>query len=275
MEQAAPYSPFLPLSDLGPDPAVLDGVDVLGAAPSAAPLPTDYLIVAAPRISPALFHEVLTKAGSPAAAENDGDALYQIPVGYGLDPACALAWFQHESSYGTKGVAVTTHGWGNMRVSEGGAYPRREFFRGEQSIGHFAVYPTYRASLDDWCRYLLRRYIQRGLTTVAAIVPVYAPSTDGNVPARYVASLVRAVTAWRQLSGPGPWPAGDPWAAWGERHPLPLPARPFAIPQRWLREGDLGAALGYEHPLGPGRAAQAFERGVVVWMGGERTEVVR
>jgi hypothetical protein len=68
---------------------------------------------------------------------------------------------------------------------------------------------------------------------------------------------------------------GDPWAAWGSAFPLPPEQRIYAIPQRWRTEGDLGAALGFEQALGPQRAAQAFERGVIVWLGGTRTEVVR
>lgn len=68
---------------------------------------------------------------------------------------------------------------------------------------------------------------------------------------------------------------GDPWTAWGSAFPLPPEQRGFAIPTRWRTEGDLGAAIGPEVALGPSRAARAFERGVIVWLGGTRTEVVR
>lgn len=261
---------FLDLDSLASD---LDALDARLLGAPAAPLPTDYPMQAAPRISPALFAEVLALAESPAAAENTADALWRIPVSYGLDPGVALAFFFHESKYGTLGVARTTLGWGNMRVSEGNVYPRRDFGEGR---GLFAVYPNYRSSLDDWCRYILRRYVQRGLLTVAQIVPVYAPSTDNNRPPAYIASVVRAVTAWHRLSGPGPFVARDGWEAWGTLFPLGAQQYGYSIPRRWLAEGNLGAARSPElYDFDGRRSMQWFERGLIVWLGGERTEVVR
>lgn len=71
----------------------------------------------------------------------------------------------------------------------------------------------------------------------------------------------------------------EAWAAWGVAFPLPTAQRGFAIPRRWLAEAaagrPLGAATSAEQALGPARAARAFVGGVIVWMGGERTEVLR
>lgn len=235
-------------------------------------------IQAPPRISPAVFAEVLTRAGSPAAPENTGGALYQIPLAHGLDPAVALAFFQHESTYGTAGLAVQTRNWGNLRRSPTGRGQVREI----PGRGPFAHYRTWADSLHDWCA-LMRGplYLGAGRATVAQIVPVYAPSSDGNRPAAYVAAVERSVAAWEIVSRAGGWIAPgtpDPWARWGDAHPLPPEQRPFAIPRRWLAEAQagrpLGAAIGPELTLAPGRAARAFERGVIVWMGGERTEVI-
>ncbi len=50
-------------------------------------------------------------ASSPVAP--NAAALYALVVAAGMDPAVALGQFAAESSYGTKGYAVTTHNWGN------------------------------------------------------------------------------------------------------------------------------------------------------------------
>lgn len=267
-------APWLPLELIA---AELDAweagtLGAYAATTAAAPLPTDYAVQGAPRISPELFQEVLTLAQSPAAAENAGDALYAIPVAYGLDPGVALAFFFHESKYGTMGIARTTNGWGNQRRSPTG--------RGEVRVipgrGPFAHYTSWADSLHDWCALILGAvYVGAGRDLVSEIIPVYAPSSDNNKPAAYIASVVRAVTAWHRLSGPGPYQR-DPWAAWGTLYPLDAQQRSYAIPRRWLAEGDLGAALGPElYDYHGQRSMQWFERGLIVWLGGDRTEVVR
>lgn len=92
---------------------------------------------------------------------------------------------------------------------------------------------------------------------------------------------------WGPSECPGPdimarlrdYRGADDWTAWGAAHPLPVEQRGYAIPRAWLAEQragrPLGAATGAEVSLAPGRAARAFAGGVVVWMGGDRTEVVR
>ncbi len=64
-------------------------------------------------------------------AASDAAALYRIPLDRSLDPAVALAFFAHESTYGTAGVAVHSRNWGNLRrgpralyVANGFAYYR-------------------------------------------------------------------------------------------------------------------------------------------------------
>lgn len=48
----------------------------------------------------------------------------------------------------------------------------------------------------DWFRLLTYEYLPRGLSTVQAIVPVYAPASDGNTPASYIAAVFQAVSTW-------------------------------------------------------------------------------
>lgn len=170
-----------------------DPADILGTAP----IPDDYGVAHTVRISPQLFHEVLVKAGSPAAAENVDDALYRIPLQHGLDPAVALAFFFHESSCGTQGLAVQTRSWGNQRRSPSG----KGVVQTIPGRGPFAHFGSWADGLWDWC-VLINGAVYRGMgrVTVAQIIPVYAPSLDGNRPARYIEAVIRAVTAWERLS---------------------------------------------------------------------------
>lgn len=145
----------------------------------------DLSFVNRPRISLALFARVLADADSPAAPE--AVAIYAALVARGLDPAVALAFFQHESSYGLKGVARSTRNWGNLRKSQGRAT------KVEKGWAHYA---TWAASAEDWADLIMRRYVGRGLATVRVALPVYAPSSDNNVPERYADAVVALVGRW-------------------------------------------------------------------------------
>jgi hypothetical protein len=138
-----------------------------------------------PRISKEYFAQILQNANSPAAPA--GAECYDIVRGYGLDPAIALAFFQHESSLGTAGVAVRSLNWGNIRKGS----RAREIKEG------FAFYSDWRDGLRDWCDLIRYTYIdQKGLDTVDKVVPVYAPPADGNVPTSYIAAVEGQVLDW-------------------------------------------------------------------------------
>lgn len=217
---------------------------------------TDLTFISPPRISAAAFAAVLAAAHSPAAPE--AAALYQIPASLKLDPAIALAFFQHESTYGTAGAARQTLNWGNLRSG-----PRQLRVQ-----GGFAVYATWADGLRDWCDLILHRYVAQGLTTVRTALPVYAPSSDGNAPGRYADAVIAAVLAW-QTRDPGAPPA-DPWASWGTAHPLDPAARNFGIPQCWLaRAGQLGAAISEVEYADDGQTCcQLFQGGIVTFHAG-------
>ncbi len=157
--------------------------DALGASPAArAELP----LSSPPRISAATFARVLADAGSPAASE--AAACYRAAVAHGIDPAVLLAVFRHESQHGTDPRAVTIRAgknWGALR-SGGWAY---------KVANGFAWYRTW-ADGADACAALLARYVGRGLTTVEAAIPVYAPSSDHNTPAAYIAAVRADVARW-------------------------------------------------------------------------------
>ncbi len=166
-----------------------------GVAPQPAVAQSGLTFKAAPRISKGSFSRILSGAGSPAAPH--GDELYDIVVGYGLDPAVALAFFQHESQFCTTGKCARAElrNWGMLRRA----------IRAGRSVGSgegFTRYGTWQDSVRDWCELMLG-YVNRGMETVEKAVPVYAPSSDGNVPTAYIGAIRRQVAAWAGGSATG------------------------------------------------------------------------
>ena len=167
--EAAPAAPAPP----GDRPPV--------AAPTA-----DHTIMAPPSVSAALIDQVLQQYNSPAAGQ--GAVFYDLGVQYGIDPAYALAFFIHESSAGTKGVARFTNSIGNIRTTAG--YRDYEGYR---------AYDTWAAGIEDWYKLIKDLYVDGwGKQTVAAIIPTYAPSADRNDPASYIANVTALVDSWQQ-----------------------------------------------------------------------------
>jgi hypothetical protein len=147
----------------------------------------DLTLLSAPRISVHQFTRVLDKYHSPALIE--ADALYATCLSYKLDPAVALAFFVHESTCGTQGKARETRNWGNIRVGQG---------RQEKNANGWAWYRTWNDGLADWCQLINRLYIVRwSLTTVAQMVPRYAPRSDGNAPTAYIKTVLALVNGWQ------------------------------------------------------------------------------
>ncbi len=137
-----------------------------------------------PTLSAAFVDKVLAAAGSKAAGT--GQALYDLSVKYGIDDAYALAFFQHESTFGTGGVARATLSLGNIRCSDG--YTCIEGYR---------AYSSWIAGYEDWYRLIRTLYIsQWHLSTVEQIVPKYAPASENDV-AGYIAAVEKAVQSWR------------------------------------------------------------------------------
>lgn len=139
-------------------------------------------------ITPERFASVLEAAHSPCAG--DAFTLYYLIESYKINPAGALAFFWHESKCGTEGFARETLSWGNMKNPEG---------RQVGWVGAFARYPSWRMGLDDWCDHIVKYYAKRGLTTVEKIIPVYAPSSDKNVPAAYINDVRAKVAQWQEI----------------------------------------------------------------------------
>jgi hypothetical protein len=138
-----------------------------------------------PTLLASFVNQVLAAAHSPA--QGTGQALYDLSQQYGIDDAYALAFFQHESQFGTTGIARLTHSLGNIRCTAG-----------YQCIGGFRTYASWAQGYQDWYKLIRTLYINEWhLSTVEQIVPVYAPAADHNSVAGYVAAVLTAVAAWR------------------------------------------------------------------------------
>jgi Mannosyl-glycoprotein endo-beta-N-acetylglucosaminidase len=147
--------------------------------------PPAYSVVGPPTITATQINEVLAYYHSPA--QNKGQALYDYGKDYDIDPAFALAFFMHESSFGTQGVAKTTHSLGNIRSTSG--YANYDGYRS---------YKTWEEGFEDWYRLIAQQYVDKwGLSTVEQIIPVYAPSEDNNDEVSYIHSIEHAVDIWR------------------------------------------------------------------------------
>lgn len=148
------------------------------------PSPVSSSVIGGPSLSASFIDRVLAAYHSPAVGL--GRALVADSQRFHIDDVYALAFFLHESSFGTAGVARYTRSLGNIICS---GYPT--CFEG------FRSYASWQAGAWDWFRLLTYEYLPRGLTTVQAIVPVYAPASDGNNPASYIAAVLQARATWR------------------------------------------------------------------------------
>lgn len=173
----APYPPTGPASSKG------DGAPQ-GTA-SATSVTENWDVRHTPSMDAAAIQQVLQKYNSPAVGA--ADTMYALGLEYGIDPAFCLAFFINESTAGTAGVARTTKSVGNIRTTAG--YIDYQGYR---------KYESWEQGIEDWYRLIRDLYIADwGLTTVDQIIPVYAPSSDGNSPDHYVTTVKKLVSSWR------------------------------------------------------------------------------
>jgi len=159
--------------------------------PAKKPIPTNmgpYSVLGKPTISAAFINQVLASYNSPAAGK--GQALYDLGVKYGIDPTFALAFFQHESTFGTAGEARTTMSLGNLRC-----IPNRPCV--DQDRGGYAQMKSWEDGFEIWYQLIRNYYIaSRGLVTVEQIIPVYAPTADNNNEQGYINALKHSIDTW-------------------------------------------------------------------------------
>jgi hypothetical protein len=161
------------------------------------PVSSSYVVTGKPTISASFINRVFAAYGSPAKGK--GQALYDLGVQYGVDPVYALAFFLHESHLGMAGEATVTHSLGNERC-----IPDRPCI--DQARGGYAQMESWEDGFEHWYQLILYGYVQGKVTiplvghpcsTVDQIIPVYAPSSDRNNVAGYIAAIKSAVDTWR------------------------------------------------------------------------------
>jgi len=155
------------------------------------PIPTHngpYAVLGKPTITADFINQVLASYHSPAAGK--GQALYDLGVKYGIDPVFALAFFMHESLFGTTGEARATLSLGNLRCIK-----TRPCI--DQNRGGYAQMYSWEDGFEQWYKLIRNLYVaQWGLVTVDRIIPTYAPNSDHNNETAYIASLKHEIDTW-------------------------------------------------------------------------------
>jgi tetratricopeptide (TPR) repeat protein len=143
-----------------------------------------YVVLGNPSITTDFINQVLSTYKSPAAGK--GQALYDLGVQYSIDPAFALAFFMHESTFGTQGEATKSLSLGNLRCIPN--------FR---CTDNFAQFDTWEDGFKAWYQLIRNLYVaQWGLTTVDQIIPRYAPQADDYNKQAYIAAIKHALDIW-------------------------------------------------------------------------------
>jgi len=149
----------------------------------------DGAIMHAPSVSVAAIRAALQAAGSPALdaayADHKDAAEYIWDSGrvLGVDPAVVMAIFQHESAFGTRGMARQTQSVGNIRP-----------LPGQPQLNGYRLYASWQQGIDD-CYRLLRSYAANGAGTIPQAIPVWAPPSDNNDDSAYIASVLDTMSA--------------------------------------------------------------------------------
>lgn len=196
----------------------------------------DYPLVGPPTIDLRTFQAILTAAHSPAAGEAPG--IYTAALRYGVDPAVLLAIAQHESSFGSAGIAVGRHNLFGSRYYAGTAA------FGATNRGGWAAFPSYSASAAYTASLLASKSYAGAGYTARTFPERYAPSSDGNNPKSYGTAIVNAVNRWRgaapaaSSSKPAAKPAAKPATA------KPAAAKPASGPPPVIVWGVAIVAIG-------------------------------
>jgi hypothetical protein len=163
-----------------------------GPIPSRTALPSNpgpYSVLGKPTMTADFINQVLASYDSPT--KGMGQSLYDLGVQYGIDPVYAMAFFMHESLFGKTGEARVTLSLGNERC-----IPDRPCI--DQDRGGYAQMQSWEDGFVHWYKLIRNLYVaQWGLVTVDQIIPKYAPNSDGNDEAEYIATLKHEVDTWR------------------------------------------------------------------------------
>lgn len=140
-----------------------------------------------PSITPDFINKMLCTHGNPQTC-GTGQTLYNGGVQYGIDPVFALAFFWHESNFGTKGEAQYSKSLGNLRCIDNEA----------SCTDGYAWFNSWEDGYTAWYDLIANLYIKQwGLCTIDVIIPKYAPAADNNNEQAYISNLKSNISLWR------------------------------------------------------------------------------
>ncbi len=154
-------------------------------------------VLSPPQIDVVRINAILAAYHSPAAGK--GQALYDLGRTYGISSDDALAFFFHESRFGTTGEARKTLALGNERCIQDRPCV-------DQNQGGYAQMSSWEDGFAHWYQLIAYGYDQGQITiplvghpctTIEQIIPVYAPSADHNDVQGYINAITGALHAWR------------------------------------------------------------------------------
>jgi hypothetical protein len=165
-----------------------------------------YSVLGSPSISAGMINQVLDHYHSPAAGQ--GQALYDLGVKYGVDPAFPLGFFMNESTFGTQGMAVSTLALGNERCLSDRPCINTAGLPCQAGQSCYAQFYNWPDGFEHWYMLIKNEYVSGHInqvigrkacpcSTVAQIIPVYAPGSDNNDENHYIAVVEHAVDTWR------------------------------------------------------------------------------
>jgi hypothetical protein len=171
-----------------------------GPIPAKTAIPTEpagaYTVLGKPTITADFINQVLSSYNSPTAGM--GQDLYNLGVQYGIDPVYALAFFMHESLFGTTGEARVTLSLGNERCIQDRPCINTQGTTCQTGQSCYAKMNSWQDGFEEWFKLIRNLYVaQWGLVTVDQIIPKYAPNSDGNDEAAYIAAIKNTVDTWR------------------------------------------------------------------------------
>ncbi len=120
---------------------------------------------------------ILAEANSPM--QGQGKHILQCAKKYDLRPEAFLAFAQMDSSMGTKGIGARSYNPTNIRPSTNHLWSCDDISISSSS-GKFCNYHSWDRGIEAWFQLINKNYIGKNKTTVEAILPNFAPSSENN-----------------------------------------------------------------------------------------------
>jgi hypothetical protein len=144
-------------------------------------------ITGQPSITPNFINKMLCTYGNLQTCGTE-QTLYNGGIQHSIDPVFALAFFWHESNFGTKGEAQYSKSLGNLRCIDNEA----------SCTDGYAWFNSWEDGYTAWYDLIANLYIKQWrLCTIDVIIPKYAPAADNNNEQAYISNLKSNISLWR------------------------------------------------------------------------------